>query len=226
MKLFKSPLKFSTKDLNILSISTPLGMVYFDFLFNGMSIREIKPTETNASGETLISYWDVQECHVEFLRGNIIPKIPSGMEVEGCVAGMWRIKNKGNNLKTTFETHFGDKEFSAKFEANPESGEGLLCQSFENDFYKISIGTEDEDYLNQRAYGKSMPSRFRNLITPNMVEYTPEGLQIDLPRLENGECVQIQFVIAWTPKKHPEVSTWFAVGQAPSYILQSLDVEE
>lgn len=225
MKLFKSSLHFSKINQSILSFPTPFGKIYFDLMFNGKNLSEIKPTETQVGGETFISSWEISDCHIEFLRGNIIPRIPSHMKVENCIVGMWRIKNYNENLKVTFKTHL-DMEHFSEVEKNSESGEGLICQSFENDVYKLSIGTEDEDFLNQRSQGKSMPIRLQNLIAPYMIECMAEGLQVDLPPFEKGEYFQIQFVVAWALKKFPDDSSWFAVEQSPSYILQFLGIED
>lgn len=38
-----------------------------------------------------------------------------------------------------FTCNLGDN-----LEGFPESGEGLIAQSFKNEYYKMSIGTEDE----------------------------------------------------------------------------------
>lgn len=225
MKLFKSSLHFSKSKQNILSFPTPFGDIYFDLMFNGKSLSEIKPTETQIGGETFISSWEMSDCHIEFLRGNIIPRIPSHMKVENCIVGIWRIINYSVSLKVTFKTHLETKYFS-ELEKNSESAEGLICQSFENNVYKLSMGTEDEDFLNQRARGKSMPIRLQNLIAPYMIECMEDGLQVDLPSFEKGEYFQIQFVVAWALKTYPEDSSWFAVEQSPSYILKILGIEE
>lgn len=224
MKLFKSLRESHEIDLNALVFSTPLGNIYFDFLFNGKEISNVKPLKTEIIDQTIISSWDLDECYIEFLKGNFIPKIPFTMKVEACIAGIWRIKSLSKKLKPNFKVHL-DTELISEFEENPEGGEGLISQNFENTNYKLSVGTEDEDFLIQRAIGRKwMPLRFQNLINPNMIEYIPGGLQIELPLLENGECVQIQFVVAWSKKNYPEVSTWFAVEQSPNYILQSLSI--
>ena len=220
MKLFQSTQPLQNVNSNILFYPTPLGNVYFNLIFNGDEIFSIKPLKTEFRDKTTISCWDLDECYVEFLQTHIVPQIPSSMKIEASIAGIWRIKSLSKALFPVMKVHL-----DTKYEGSPDSGEGLISQSFENDTFNLSIGTEDEDYLSERARAqKWMPERLQNVLSSSAIEYIPNGIQFNSPQLEQSECIQIQFIVAWSLKKYPEASSWFAVDQSPDYILKSLDM--
>jgi hypothetical protein len=224
MKLFNTKNTLHAVNLNILSYSTPFGNINFDFIFNGNQISNTKPKKIELTRKTIIASWNFNECYVEFLRTDFIPKLPSKMKVESCVAGIWRIKSFCDGLIPTFKVYL-EKEVSSEIDEFSETGEGLIAQTFENNIIKLSIGTEDEYYLSERArIQKWMPSRFLSILEENAIEYIPSGIQINLPKMELNECAQIQNVIAWCLKENSEESNWFAVDQSSDYILKSIDV--
>jgi hypothetical protein len=224
MNLFNSLHEFYEVDSSELDYSTPLGTICFDFSFNGLDIKKIKPKKIKVQDETIIFSWDLAECYVEFLKTSFSPKIPLTMEVEECIVGIWRIKSLCGDLKAVFKVKLVSTSNSI-LEGNPESGEGIISQSFENDLIKLSIGTEDEDFLAKRAHLKHwMPSRFHNVLKSEVIEYLSNGLEISLPILEKEESVQIQSIVAWAFKEHSDVSTWFAVEQSSEYILNSVNI--
>ncbi|PJD95491.1 MAG: hypothetical protein CK425_08210 [Parachlamydia sp.] len=217
MNLFNSLRFLRQVDSNILFYSTPLGNVWFNFIFNEHEILNVKPSKTEGFDKTIVSCWDLKECYVEFLRANFVPKIPSPMKVETSLAGIWRIKSRCKDLRVTLKVYL-----DSEFEGSPESGEGLISQAFESEKIKLSIGTEDEDYLCARARAqKWMPSRFHNILDSNAIEYISNGIQVVLPQLDQNDCIQIQFIIAWSEN---DLSSWFAVEQSADYILKSLDI--
>lgn len=137
------------------------------------------------------------------------------MHVERCVAGIWRIKTISDNANFKF-TCLLDTDL----EASPESGEGFLSQSFENESIKLNIGTEDDEFMIRRAKsGNWLPSHFE--ILPDNIIYVDQGLEIVLPACKKSDHVQVHFIMAWASKTNGDVSTWFAVDQSAESLLES-----
>jgi hypothetical protein len=154
---------------------------------------------------------------VEFIRAPFEPKIPSHMKVKSCIAGIWRVRSNYDGLRLRFQTRL-----TSKREGIPETGEGLMSVGF-HDKINLSIGTEDEDFLQQRASnGKWMPIRVKDMIKADDIHFIHGGLEVNLPLLAKCEMVQIQFIVAWASKDYPEVTPWFAVEQSPGHILNAI----
>jgi hypothetical protein len=147
------------------------------------------------------------------------------MKVDCCTAGIWRIKNFHSNLRLDFKT-FLELKPSVVLNNDIESGEGLISYMCENNQFKLSIGTEDEEFLASRASTqKWMPHRFEDIFSKNsVIEFIPNGLKVVFSSLEANEIVKIQFIMAWSSKTHNELSTWFAVEQSPDYVLKQFDI--
>lgn len=177
MNLFNHAQNFIKGNTNALNLSTPLGPLQFDFSFNNNEVFNIKPVEILINQTTTLMRWSLDECFIEFLIFQFDPKIPPHMKVDNCVAGVWRIRNLSKNLKPVFKTYLVDEQ-----EGSPESGEGLISQLFQNESINLSIGTEDEEFLNQRAeINQWMPERLKDNIHVEAVETIPGGIRISLP---------------------------------------------
>jgi len=222
MNLFKCRSKsFHSKlDDEPLICNTPFGKLFFQLTCNDKEVFFLSPRETYSHKSAIISSWRLEGCEVEFFRADFTPKIPAHMSVNYCTAGIWRIKSIFSNLKLDFRT-FIEHGLNI-LNTDGESGEGLTSFLCENNQFKLSIGTEDEEYLASRAsLQKWMPQRFRNIFLNNLiVECMSNGLKVDLPPLNINETVQIQFVIAWSSKENYSESTWFAVDASADYILK------
>ncbi len=224
MDLFKTPLKTQKTNLSPLSYSTPLGNIYFDLIVNNKNFRDFKPQKTISFQKTIVSLWDLENCCIEFLQTPFKPKIPSTMQVETCLAGIWRIKSLSKELLPVFRVTLNSNS-SLELNGEPESGEGLVSITFENPKMKLSIGTEDEDYLNNRAFTKNwMPNHFAGKIFSSAIELLPNGIEVSLPCLKAQDCIQIQFIIAVASKKQHSDSCWFAVEQSSEYILREAGI--
>ncbi len=217
MNLFNTKKALKPTTSNPLILETPLGTINFRLFLNKKEISIIAPSETLYNGKTTLARWNLDNCFIEFAKIEFDPKIPINMSVDACFAGIWRIKNLSKNLDLTFNTCLIDNR-----EESPDSGEGFISQLFENNNVILSIGTEDDEYLNNRAKKNNwMPFRLNKSMQAETVDIVPGGVQTVLPSLESDECIQIQSIVAWAKKSHPEASTWFAVDQKPDFILNS-----
>ncbi len=107
-----------------------------------------------------------------------------------------------------------------------ESGEGLAARTWTDEQVIASIGTEDVEYLASRARREIwMPHRFSQLLSNHeeIIQLAQEGVSVLPPSLENGDLLQVHFVVASARQNTDGVSTWLAVDQRPSFLLDSAD---
>lgn len=145
---------------------------------------------------------------------------PLHMAVDHCFAFLWRIEAYAKAISPRFSCQLSVN--SSAVEHNVELGEGLFSKSWAKQGIKLSLGTEDEDYLLQRAEaGHWLPTRFASggHITFQQIISTERGIEVSLPNLRKGEKAQIQFVIAWTRSTESTIANWFAVDVGASEIL-------
>ncbi len=224
MNLFKTSLPTQKVGLNPLIYPSPLGKIHFSLIINEKRIENFKPLETRCFQKTIVSTWEIESCHIELLQTHFEPKIPSSMKVDDCLAGIWRIKCFAEEVKPIFKVILSSNS-SLELNGIVESGEGLVSISFENTDMYLSIGTEDEDYLNNRALeNQGMPNHFFGKIFSSAIEILANGIAVSLPCLKVQDCIQIQFIVALSSKKHHKDSCWFSVEQSPEHILKRAGV--
>lgn len=220
MNLFFIKKQATAIHANPLVIKTPLGKVHFFCRFSEHSLSNLEPQKVELlNPEMILSSWSLDECHVEFLQLCFTPILPPGMEVNKCIGAVWRIKALSQNIAFELESSLESNLLGV-----PESGEGLIAQSFENSPFKLSIGTEDEELLISRAGRYWLPTHFKNEIKPEFIQYLPKGIQINLRGLEPNETVQVHFIVAWSSLKNQSISTWYAVDQSSEKFLHQADV--
>lgn len=206
-----------------LAIKNPFGKAILEAFFDGVVLSDTLPCIKGAVTDNVVIYiWDLKDFHIELLKVNINPSLPPGMKVDCCLAFLWRFKTLSKKAHPKFSCRL--KFIEGNLEGEPESGEGVIAQSWDNNVARITIATEDEEFLKFRAQGgKSLPVRLaaNNLIVPDLVEYLEDGIQVSLPPFEANEEGQIQFIISWVKGvKKNNISTWFAVEISPQEILK------
>ncbi|MDP1881208.1 MAG: hypothetical protein Q8K60_09750 [Parachlamydiaceae bacterium] len=218
MNLFITEPARNTSRKNPLEIQTPLGNLVFCCEFNGKIFNN--PTDRNLliNNNTLLSSWQSDYYILEFLCFKNNPKLPAGINVDECIYGVWRVKIL-KELKISFCCSLKEELVGI-----PNSGEGLLATTFETEDYTLSIGTEDEDYLQNRAGSEWFPERLKSEINPNYLEYLPNGIKINLPNLFIHEQAQIHFIVSWANKKNDNLSTWFAVDQSLKETMSQMNI--
>lgn len=140
------------------------------------------------------------------------------MNVDKCIAGVWRINTISNKLNFKFQCCL-----ETNLEGSPESGEGFIAQSFENDSIRITMGTEDEEGFEKHVGSKWLPKHFKNQFYPNLFEYLKNGISVTLPSLFKNDFVEVHFLVAWSSSK--DIATWYAVDQPIKEILQKAEVD-
>src|SRR3954462_14882128 len=84
--------------------------------------------------------WGTEGASVLFQIVPVLPTVPSGMRVDGCVAAVWRVAAA---RRLAGPTQIGCQWVTPPGEGHPESGESLLTMTWERPDIAIAIGTED-----------------------------------------------------------------------------------
>ena len=179
-------------------------------------------------GDARVLAWDLDALRAELLVGSVSPRLPPDMSVSGCHVGVWRIRAK---------TRIPSCEFFAAWSAGiapgsggPNSGQGLVAQTWDDIEATVSLGTMDAEWLNRFGTGWEMPESWRALVdvhdptTVVIEKYRSDGLIIRLPELIAGEGGQLHFATAWAPRWPDDSATWFAVDLAPADALNQLGI--
>ncbi len=222
--LFNLEFKEITQFSEPLSIMTPLGYVKLEITLGQLKISE---TPLKKAGEisdrALIYIWDLGDTHLELVKLSIQPLIPAHMQVDHCAAFLVRFKCL-EKIQPQFSCYLTFKNLP--IEEEPESGQYLVAESFQDREYRLTIGTEDEESLLSRAKNqKGLPSRFvkEELLSYEMFDYLKNGIKVSLPLFQKGEEGQLQFVISWAKVKGNDLSsTFFAVDISPDILLRTL----
>ena len=189
--------------------------------FSEVTLSSITPQKIESViPKMILSSWSLPECHIELLQTHFVPKLPTGMEVEECIGAIWRVKATSENVQLKFNC-----TLESNLLASPEFGEGLVAQSFENTSSQIYIGTEDEEYLIQRAGKYWLPDHFKNKIFAELIQCIPTGIQVTFPSLGTNEILQLHFIVAWTSVANKPISAWYAVDQSPEWILYQVGIK-
>ncbi len=218
--LFETFLK-ETHPQNPLTTDLRLATVSLDIKFNEFNIANGRSPKIGAiSPNSVLAIWEENQMDAELLKTKYTPLIPSHMRIAYCWAHLWRVRPRKDLPSLCFECRIAPKQ--TIIDESIETGEHLFSKCFSFEDESISIGTEDEDSLFQRAeanenlpwrYTAESPTGFESY---NLVESFDLGINVHLPPLKAGELVQLQFVIAGGPDPN---ANWFAVDARPSDIL-------
>jgi len=225
-KLFKINSSKNVYYSQPLSVATPIGSVILEVNFNGKQLSKQHGVAQEVSDNCFVYIWDFPDFHIELLKTDIAPSLPPGMYVTHCIAFLWRFITLSQKMDLRFTCRLSP--IGTISGGDIESGEGLASQSWQSENTKLSMGTEDEDYLFQRAENnQGLPLRFASemQIDPETIEYLRDGIAISLPPILENEAGQVQFVVSWVEGKTKDTAaTWFAVDISPEKILKAVGI--
>lgn len=197
-----------------------LGKIVVQTSLNGRLIVDASMIVGVVLGGGYVYMWHTADFNLELLQMPVKPTLPPGIHVTRCVALFIKLQCF-KEIQPCFSCQLiWDQEH---LEGEPESGEGLVAQSFQSHNMRLTIGTEDEERLLTRAsLNDGLPVRLytQQAINSEVVTYLQNGLAISLPSLLKGEIGQVQFTVAWTSvEKNDPLATWFAVDAPLKHIL-------
>lgn len=212
---------FHSYEKKIADIKTPLGIVKFDFKVKETSLSCLKPNHLyKDSANNTIVCWYTSDFEAELLIFRPKISIPQGMQVKDCLAAVWRVKSLNEKEDCVFSAEWCEG-YTWKG-GGSDSGEHLDAQTWYNDEYQISIGTQDGEMLEIRKKHKDMlPVEFNYDVDPiELVKYTERGLVVPIKSIYPKEICQIHFAVAWSGKKEYDSSTWYAVDLSTTQLFE------
>ena len=148
--------------------------------------------------------------NAKILSSDLEPMIPEGMEVEGSVAILLRVKSsteiKHLNFMCTWNNSIG--------KGGACTGLCLDAWEWETDNHLILIGTEDEEWLGSRLRQK--------YISESPVIMGSKGFEIHIEEYPKGMELTLHYMVASNrlPEKE-ECSCWFAVDVSHKRVLEA-----
>ncbi len=221
------------------TVPTPLGNLGFEAVIDGVDVCGLVPSAvSNTPAGGRLFHWDIDLFRAELLLTPLTPSLPEGMRVDGCWAGIWRVKAVVPAEELEFRCEWEPGHLWTK--GSPDSGEWLDAQTWDDDIIQVTVGTQDALALASRAkHGDLLPPSWAEILGWSALEangilridpviYTPRGFRLSLPQLGRRELCQVHFVAAWSPAPStPEearndslyVSPWYAVDQTSASVL-------
>lgn len=213
MKLFQTNQNLKAYSKASPVLETPFGICSSEFQCQGM-IKTLSSQKEQTEKGALLTTWNNFSYRMECLRTPFHPALSNEMHVDECFAFIWRVAVK-NKVSISWKCCLDSQLFGSC-----ETGENLMSCIFENQASTLSIGTEDEERLNNRAEKKMwMPDRLKDHINEKNVLCLTNGLKIGFDELFPGDRIQIHFLVAWSSVEKRAISTWTAVDQSYNTIF-------
>lgn len=229
MKLFESSQFRYTSDDEFPRLLTPLGELAFDFHITPCSHSDKRCVRHYRHHDKPADVFQLEESTftIELLSVDIPLMSTVHADDLKCRAFLLRIEAF---IPIDIHVRLGWLSSYQWIVGCGEPSEGIEAKTWKNDQWKVTIGTENEEYLAARArVNQWMPSRLVPQIqqaVDSIVNIKVDSVAIKLHDLLASERCQLQFVVASNRNELvDDISTWLAVSNYPSVILQYADFQ-
>ncbi|WP_190810886.1 hypothetical protein [Flagellimonas sp. S3867] len=191
---------------------TPLGQVICGLSTDSKNVENIGVKEYE-NGRS-ISY-RIGGHKVELIEFKIKQPLYNGETVKDSNGWIWRIekiKESIDNLKLSCVL----SNYSDNVDFDTATGEHLDAIEASNNEWILHIGTEDGEILNSRAESNDwFPERLKNKVDfyQSITNMLKEGFETEIPELQIGEQIHIQYLSAYDQTNSESVRTWLAVDE-------------
>ena len=184
------------------------------------------------SQDVEVHCWQTDGLHIELSLGEHRPDLPAEYSVDRCWLGVFRIRASERSRLRGRSGSCALPQLCCSFDAGdglcdggPDAGEGLDAQTWDVGGRRLSIGTEDADFLCHRAReGSTLPSSWEHELSAFLdephddypVRYLDRGLALLLPPLPRGGYCELHLASAIGPAhREDDAATWYAVDVDP-----------
>ncbi|OMF15257.1 hypothetical protein BK131_10240 [Paenibacillus amylolyticus] len=225
MHLFRTVNSHKLSESVVPKIQTPFGQLITNIQWRQENIQEFAVNTRLLKNDSYIILYETRDITAELLVTKPEPNLPDGATIDDCRSLMWRCQAK-KSLEQILFTLKWEIPFNWTQSA-PDSGENLDAISFYDDSYVLTVGTEDGETLVRRAKQNHwMAKSIADLEAFHLIRYLEDGLQVEIPRIQVGEQLQIHFNVAWGESTDYNVGPWFAVDMLPEQIMAKSGVIE
>jgi hypothetical protein len=191
---------------------TPLGQVICGLSTDSTNLENIGVKEYE-NGRS-ISY-RVGGHKVELIEFKIRQPLYNGETVKDSNGWIWRIekiKESIDNLKLSCVL----SNYSEDVIFDTATGEHLDAIEASDNEWTLHIGTEDGEILKARAESNDwFPERLKNKVDfyQSISNMLKEGFETEIPELQIGEQIHIQYLSAYDQTNSESAKTWLAVDE-------------
>lgn len=162
--------------------------------------------------------------------------LPKEMKIEDSLGWLWNIEKK-NDIQEKLRITCSLINPSSNLSSEIDDGEWLDAIRITNTSKVMHIGTEDcESFFSRCKSSDCMPNRFIDFFDDGLNCYTfhnfmQYGFKTQVPDLYPGEKICFQYLSAIDKKEiivnskiENNLSTWFAVEQTRSFLVNKLNI--
>ncbi|WP_431087678.1 hypothetical protein [Paenibacillus sp. 8b26] len=227
MKLFHGE-QVLIKENNLLQpqIHTPLGIIEFSLTVSDNFYHPEQSYKLKNGGSLYKYYYDSFDCELVVCRPKL--NLALHLTVEECWGAVFRIKPYTNTQISTCSFSASWKEGYSWTDYGSNTGEDLEAVEYENQVYRLHLGTQDGDMLMaRRNQGDMIPKSL--CLNSDFEKYgfilnSDKGIKIPMTLIDSNEICQVHFLIAWNKNIEEDVSTWLAVDQFSNEILKGEEI--
>ncbi|WP_339307401.1 hypothetical protein NST33_07555 [Paenibacillus sp. FSL L8-0435] len=227
MKLFRGKeALIQGTDLIKPSIDTPLGTIELSLAVSSEFYLPSHCAQLKHGGSLYQYYYDSFDCELVLCNLNHNPSSPQ--EVDECWGAVFRIKPNAYHQTSTCSFSASWIEVYGWEDYGSDTGENLEAVEYENEQYRLHIGTQEEPLImGKRNQGDMIPkslalnSAFEKY---SFVLHSDQGIEVSMTEIDSHQICQVHFLIAWKRKIEEDISTWLAVDQPTKEILKGEDI--
>ncbi|WP_342426677.1 hypothetical protein [Paenibacillus sp. FSL L8-0158] len=227
MKLFHGE-RVLNKENNLLQpqIHTPLGIIEFSLTVSDNFYHPEQSYKLKNGGSLYKYYYDSFDCELVVCRPQLNHALH--LTVEECWGAVFRIKPYMNTQISTCSFSASWKEGCSWTDYGSNTGEDLEAVEYENQVYRLHLGTQDGDMLMaRRNQGDMIPKSL--CLKSDFEKYgfilsSDKGIKIPMTLIDSNEICQVHFLVAWSKNIKEDVSTWLAVDQFSNEILKGEEI--
>lgn len=204
------------------SIKTPLGIIEISLSVSNNTYIPTQCFRLKHDGLIYQYEYDLFDCELVICK----PKLhfASHLSVEECWGAVFRIKpNQDHKIDTCSFSAYWQEGYSWK-DYGANSGEHLEAIEYENERYRLHLGTQDGSLLLARRNQGDMIPKSLSLNSDfekhGFIIDSDKGIEIPMTRIESQETCQVHFLTAWNRKIDEDISTWLAVDLTSKQILE------
>ncbi|MCP1183709.1 hypothetical protein [Paenibacillus sp. 1781tsa1] len=208
------------------SICTPLGTIEFLLSVSNECYFPTDCFRLKQGGFFYQYQYESFDCELVICK----PKLDfaSQQAVEECWGAVFRIKpNINYSISTCRFSAFWQEGYNWE-DYGSNTGEDLEAIEYENENYRLHLGTQDAPLLiARRDQGDMIPKSL--CLNTDFEKYgfiisSDKGIEVPMTPIDAEETCQIHFVIAWNRNIEEDVSTWLAVDLTSKQILKREEI--
>ncbi|MFM1998499.1 MAG: hypothetical protein RL204_446 [Bacteroidota bacterium] len=190
---------------------TPLGVVRCGLICN----RQDGAFETKRYENGSSEIFKTDGHKIEIVSFKIRVPLYNGDNLTDGFGWIFRIE-KTADINEKIETYCLLEKGSDEIAFDTATGENLEAIQADSNEWTLHIGTEDGEILNSRAENDDwFPPRLKNKVDlyHSITEMKQNGFVTNIPSLNKGEKIHIQYLTAYDKKDEHKVNTWLAVDE-------------